>query len=188
MTGLGLGVLLALAGCATQVPSVNEPIATGRDAGKRVRLGWVSWLDDQTLFACNRRVDDSGQSVGVMGPCARFDAEGRHGVMSWGNTELPDRTRSDASPGPRCKIELEDAQLLPTPKPARVFVTVGGERKLLDEWKPDKAMSGDAFAIEPSFSPDGKTVAYVHVAIGLGEGERIVEIPDARLAPAPECK
>jgi hypothetical protein len=190
-----VAVVAVVAGCAVQTPPVasavapaSSPSSSKGDPGKRVRLGWVAWADDKTLFACTRRVDDAGAPVGVLGPCAQYDDAGRHAILSWANTEAPDRTRSDASPLPGCRVALEDAQLAPEPKPARAWLVAPSGRVLLDAWQPEATLTADAYAVEPSFSPDGKLVAYVHVAVGLGEGERIVEVAGVKLAPAPSCK
>jgi hypothetical protein len=191
---LPFALAVALSGCAPQVAnSPAPPIAATQqkgNPGRRARLGWVSWQDAESIIYCNRRVDDNGGPIGVLGPCSQLGADGTpHRLVSWLNSESPDRSNSDATPLAGCTLEQEDAQLAPQPKPARVFITGKSGRTLLDEWSPDHArLTADAYSIEPSFGPDGKTIALLHLAVGLGEGERTIEIPSATLRPAPDCK
>jgi len=194
MSGAPLVLAAALAGCAPQVtaPAAGPIAATQKNSnpGRRARLGWITWQDDSSVIYCNRRVDDAGGSVGVLGPCWQLGADGNaKKLVSWLNSEQPDKSNSDATPQAACAIEQEDAQLPPSPKPARAWLTAKSGRTQLDEWTPDHAkLQADAYSIEPCFSPDGKLIALLHLAVGLGEGVRTIEIAGASLRPAPDCK
>jgi len=182
---------LLVAGCATQSPHV-EPRKPGRPsltaAQPRARLGWVSWIDPDTLYACDRRVDDAGNTLGVMGPCWRIGTDSvKHKMVSWANAEAPDRTPSNAGPWDRCRLVLEDARMAPPLAPARLILETPTGRTTLDEWAPPTEVEGDAFTLEATFDPEGKRLGIVRLAIGLGEGERIVRIAGARLVDVPTC-
>jgi hypothetical protein len=182
-----IGLALLAASCAPQVATpiaetTNAPIAATQKngtPGHRARLGWISWQDNTSVIYCNRRLDDADGPIGVLGPCwqlALADHGAAHRLISWLNSEQPDRSRADATPL-SCALELEDARLVPQLAPARAWLVGKTDRQAIDEWTPDVAKLGaDRYLIEPSFSPDGKVIAFVHVALGVGEGERTVEI------------
>jgi hypothetical protein len=174
---------ILLVGCAAQ----GEVVKKSTVDPPRVRLGWVSWNSNDEIYACTRRVDDNGNTIGVMGPCKKIGLDGvNHTLVSWLNVETPDRSPSNASPFPAgCKLVLEDGHL---PSPARLILVTPTGRKTLDEWKPDEKTEGDVFATEATFSSDGKRMASVHLAIGLGEGERVVAVAGAKLFDTPACE
>jgi hypothetical protein len=62
------------------------------------------------------------------------------------------------------------------------------ERTALDAWKAPRDVDGDYFAVETSFSPDGKWLAIVHSAVGIGEEGRLVDVIDAQVRAAPPCR
>ena len=173
-------------GCASQAPRVEVARAVGRNA--KARLGWLTRDDPDTLVTCNRRVDDQGNGVGILGPCAKVGTDGvSHTIVSWTNAEHPDTSAADAGPWHGCWLELDDAQLVPRETPARAWFVTPGEKRLLEEWHPEPTLTADQYRLEASISPEHKWLALAHLAIGLGEGERIVEIPAARLLPLPDC-
>jgi hypothetical protein len=192
-----LAFALAFGGCAFS-PSKGPPRAvtdepapqTPRPAAHSLRLGWVAWGTPSRIYYCNRRLDDQGNPVGVTGPCWRLEAgeSEPHRMVAWMNAEHPDATTPDAFPGGKCRVELEDAQLVPAPRPARAWLVAPSGKTLLDEWTPDPKVVGDLFAVEVSFAPEGKWMALVHLAVGLGEGERSVEFAGAAIRPLPGCR
>ena len=186
---------LAAAACASQTPTVattSEPRvevkrAVGKNVPKEPRLGWVTW-DDDTLVACNRRIDDEGRSAGVLGPCKRVGADGvLHTIVSWTNFERPDASLADAGPQPICSLELQPTRA-PDTQPATVMLVQPSGTVELEAWKPESGLTADEYRVEASFSPDGKWMALVHLAIGLGEGQRTVEIAGVRRVPRPVCR
>lgn len=185
--------MILLAACApssTQRAAKAGFPARATPEHKRVRLGWVTWPNADTMIYCNRRVDDQGNLVGVLGPCWRYEAgePAPKKIMSWSNLGRPDSTPPAVGPWDRCTLELEDARLVPTPSPARASLQSPTAKTPLDEWTPDPKLTGDAYATEVSFSPEGKWMAVLHLSIGLGEGERTIEIADAKLAAVPACR
>jgi hypothetical protein len=194
-SGGSLALLSLLAGCAFS-PSKGPPRAGAhqspelRAASHSARLGWLTWSNPTTILYCNRRIDDQGNPVGVTGPCSRLEAgeQTPHRIVDWTNAGRPDSTAPTAGPWDRCSIELEDAQLVPTPKPARAFVVSPTGKTLIEEWTPDPKINGDVFALEVSFSPEGKWMAVARLAIGLGEGERTIEVSGVNIWPVPACR
>jgi hypothetical protein len=190
-------VTLLLIGCAYR-PAQGPPVENGSanananasaaNAPARLRLGWVTWPNDDTLVYCNRRLDDAGNPVGVTGPCFRQPAEKEpHRMVAFTNVERPDPTPPDRGPWPACRIELEAAQLVPAPTPARAWLVAPSGRTLLEEWTPPADVNGDAFQLEATFSPKKTWMALTHLAIGLGEGERSIEIAGATIRRTPPC-
>jgi|GEM_PF-7015141 len=187
---------LFLAACATQTPRVATRTDAARKLSKptqpRIRLAWVSWSEPKELLACTRRIDDNGNTVGVMGPCYKIgDDSTPHRLISWLNGDDPDRNPSNVILSDwenRCTLILEDAVLVPTPKPARLILVTPTGKKVLDEWTPSPKDEGDAFQVEATFSTDGKMMASVHLSVGLGEGERIIGIAGAKVFATPECE
>lgn len=104
-------------------------------------------------------------------------------ILSWLNAGRPDETSPNAVPWPRCSVELKGD----TQSASATLVSPTG-RETIDEWKPDASVGGDVYAIELSFSPEGKWMAVAHLAIHLGEGERIVEIPSVQIRNVPACR
>ena len=84
----------------------------------------MAWNSDSTLFYCNRRIDDRGNQIGVIGPCFRIkENDTPHRLVNFTNVNQPDTSPPNAGP---CHIELEDAQLVLFKKPARALI--GGNR------------------------------------------------------------
>lgn len=149
-----------------------------------MRLGWITWSDVNEVLYCNRRLDDAGNLVGVLGPCWRMSAGERpKKILSWLNAGRPDDTPPNAVPWTRCSVELKgDSQ-----SASATLVSPTG-REPIEEWKPDATVGGDVYGVELSFSPEGKWLAVVHLAVHLGEGERIVEIPSVEIRNVPACR
>ena len=160
----GLPLVIALAGCAHAPPPEPAKPGVTISAPARPRLAFVAWLDGKPI-TCPGTLDDE----------AKFTPKSPACMQGARDTSSPDAAG-------RCRFRREDAVLVPALKPARLFV---GD-KLLAEWTPDT--DGDQFTLEPSLSPDGRQLAVLHVAIGLGEMTRTVETAKVTLLPAPDCK
>lgn len=175
-------LLLASALAACHAPKPRAPLVT--PSGAPMRLGWVTWSDVNELVYCNQRLDDGGNRVGVLGPCWHLVAgEAPKKMLSWLNAGRRDDTPPASVPWQRCSVELKgDTQA------ASATLVTPTSRELLDDWKPDASVGGDVYGVELSFSPEGKWMAVVHVAVHLGEGERIVEIPSVEIRPVPACR
>jgi hypothetical protein len=182
-TSLWLGLLLALgAGGCKRPLSARPPLKSS--TGQPFRLGWVTWSDVDELLYCNRRIDDNGEQVGVLGPCFRLAAGERpKQIMSWLNAGRPDATPPLAGPWDRCTLEHKGDS-----NGAQLTLVTPTKKEPLEDWQPDSKVGGDAYAVEVSFSPEGKWMAVVHVAIHLGDGERIIEIPFVDIRPVPACR
>jgi hypothetical protein len=182
-----------LSGCAFS-PTKGAPRARETPGGRHLaahslRLGWLTWSNPTTVLYCNRRIDDQGNPVGVTGPCWRQEAgDAPHRIVTWTNAGRPDPAPPTQGPWDRCAIELEDAQLVPVAKPARAFVVSPTGKTLIEEWTADPKLNGDLFALEVSFSPEGQWMAVAKLAIGLGEGERTVEMAGVDILPVPACR
>ena len=189
-------VAVTLSACATQTPRIATRAAAAKRLAKptspRLRLGWVSWNEPREIVACTRRVDDNGNTVGVMGPCYRIgDDSTAHRLVSWLNGDDPDRNPANvilADWENRCSLIIEDYQAVPSPRPARLIMITPSGKKVLDEWTPSPKDEGDAFQVEATFSTDGTVMASVHLSIGLGEGERIIGIAGAKVFSTPACE
>lgn len=151
--------IIALAACAHSPPQQPMPTAVGGHP----RLAWVAWSPNQPLTCPGTLDEEANFRPKAMCPRGLRD------------TSSPDAAGT-------CRFRREDAVLVPTIKPARLFL---GD-KLLVEWTPDT--DGDQFTLEPSLSPDGRQLAVLHVAIGLGEMTRTVEAVKVTLLPAPDCR
>ena len=171
---------LALAGC--HAPRARAPLQA--PSGAPLRLGWITWSDVNEIVYCNRRLDDNGGQIGVLGPCWRQTAGERpKKILSWLNAGRPDESPPTAVPWQRCFVERAgDTQ------GARLTLRTPTETETLEDWKPDATVGGDVYGLEVSFSPEGRWMAVVRLAIHLGEGERIVEIPSVDIRPVPACR
>ena len=181
---LTLVSVLFAAACAPQVAATRPLLTRSQQAAARPKLGWIAWQDESSVLYCNRRVDDDGNPIGVLGPCKQRALGGdAKSVMSWLNSESPD-SASQAPAG--CAVDAVDADLVQH-KPARAEWVAPSGRAPLDEWQPDPKLQADVYRIEASFSPEGQTLALAHVAIHVGEGERIIEFADVKLLAMPAC-
>ena len=161
------------------------------DGGMRhdQRLAWVAWAGDRPAFgACGRRTDDLA-SLGQRGRCWVVEGPGAAPVeRDW--TALPgfvqDRSPVDQAPG-RCRVAVDDVGGDPAAPPARATLVGPGGAQEIAAWAVPATVDGDYFALETSFSPDGRWLAVVRAAVGLG-GERLVEIAGVEVRPAPPCR
>jgi hypothetical protein len=189
MRRLMLALCLLAGACRAHAPAIFH--ATGGVAGPvRPRLAAVLWPTASGFIYCNRRLDDDAHPVGVAGPCSRIDAGERepHRIVSWASLGRFDATPAQAGPWDRCRAELEDATLVPTRRPARAWLVTPTGRTLLEEWTPEADLTGDVYTIELSFAPEGQWMAVEHVMVGLGEGERVVEVTGVAIRQVPACR
>jgi hypothetical protein len=164
-----------LAACATQSPSVEVRHQIGLRAPEEPRLGWVTWADDETLVGCSRRIDDEGNPVGVLGPCKKVGPDGVvRPLVSWLNAEAPDRSPLG--------FRVEPSRR-PDEAPARLWAG----KMLIEAWTPEKELTADEYRVEATRSPAGKWLGLVHLAIGIGEGQRTIEVTGLRLIPAADA-
>lgn len=172
---------LLLGGCKLS-PSARAPLKTAN--GAPMRLGWVTWSDVNELIYCNRRLDDSGEQTGVLGPCWQ-ELAGEHPkkLFSWLNGGRPDETPPNAGPWQRCAVELKGDS-----KGATATLLTPTGREAIEDWKPDSKVGGDVYGLELSFSPEGKWMAVLHLGIHLGDGERIVEVSSVDIRTVPACR
>jgi hypothetical protein len=179
-----LVALLIVGGC--HAPQSRAPLTT--PTGALLRLGWITWSDVNEVLYCNRRLDDAGNAVGVLGPCWRMSAgEPPKKILSWLNAGRPDERPPNAVPWSRCTIELRGSLKGDSQSASATLVSPTG-REPIEAWTPDASVAGDLYAVELSFSPEGKWLAIVRLAVHLGEGERIVEIPSVDIRPVPACR
>jgi hypothetical protein len=186
---------LTLASCAHEGIPHPAPSKHAIPPGKE-RLAAVMWPVAKAIIYCTRRLDDYAQPVGVAGPCWRLEAGDPEPskTLSWSTlgrfeTSPPDTT--PASYGGRCHLEIEQGQRTPALKPARLTWVTPSGRKVLDDWMPTDdpdAIEADGYTIETTFAPEGEWMAILHVAVGLGDGERVVRVPHAKMIRVPACE
>ncbi len=192
-SALLLGLLTAAA-CAKKVPVVKRP-APGLAMSEGVRLGSVMWPTAKTIIYCTQRVDDAARPVGVAGPCMRLEAGDAAAtkILSWATLGRFDKSPPNhvpASLGGRCRIEIQQGQRNPALRSATLTWVTPTRREVLDDWMPtdeNVAVEADAFTSEASFSPEGEWLAILHIAVGLGEGERVVQVASVRMMRIPAC-
>lgn len=176
-----LALSLSLLSCKSG-PSPKLPQKTA--SGAPFRLGWVTWSDVNELIYCNRRLDDGGEQTGVLGPCwQELAGERPKKLFSWLNGGRPDETPPNAGPWQRCAIELKGDSHGAT---ATLLTPTG--REPIEAWKPDASVAGDVYALELSFSPEGKWMAVLRLGVHLGDGERIVEVSSVDIRTVPACR
>lgn len=185
-----------LAGCGTaRFGATQGPGAVSSRSG-RVRLAAVMWPTGKSVIACTRRLDDQGRPVGVAGPCTKLEAGENDAVkvLSWATLGRFDDTPPDVGPASvngRCRFEIEDAQKIPSLKAAKLWWVTPTKRQELAAWTPDAekgVADSDAFTLEVSLAPEGEWLAILRVAVGLGEGERIVQVASMNLVRVPACE
>jgi hypothetical protein len=182
-----------LAGCLyspAKGPARVDSVEPARNPGApSLRLGWLMWTSASTVVFCHRRLDDDGNPVGVTGPCFKSSVDnpnpGR--IVAFVSPGKPDPAPPNVAP-PGCTIELEEAQLVPAPKPARAWLVSSTGKTLLEEWSPAREVNGDRFVLETSLSPDGKWLALARLAVGVGEGERSIEPASIVFKPVSSCR
>jgi hypothetical protein len=193
---LVITLLFAAPGCKRDAPPAGPPpppVAGPKvalpDGGMRhtQRLAWVSWSSDAIFQACGRRTPDLA-TQGKLGECSSVPARGPKGIEHSVVAPLAhDASAPDAAPG-GCRVLFDDAPGDPAAPPARATLIGPTARLPLDEWRPAREVDGDYFAVETSYSPDGKWLGIVHTSVGLGDGDQLIEVKSIEVRPAPPCK
>jgi hypothetical protein len=180
-------VVALVGGCAHTTPAVKR--GPGLAMEPKLRLAAVMWPNGHSAIYCTRRLDDYGKPVGVAGPCRRLEAGETDTVkiLSWATLGRFDNTPPDAVPsslGGRCTIEITQGK---KDAPATLTWVTPSRREELDRWTLDPNSYADAFTSEASFAPEGEWMILLHVTVGLGDGERIIEVPSVRMIKVPAC-
>jgi len=182
---------VALAGCpkhdaaptSPPPPTVAGPKVALPDGGMRhtERLATAAWRGGAFRACGERNGGPSGcKLVAAAGERASDAAADGEGFAA-------DRSPPTSAPGV-CRVLFDDAPGDPAAPPARATLVGPAARQPLDEWRPAGTVDGDYFAVETSFSPDGKWLAVYRVAVGLGTDERLVELAGVQVRPAPACR
>lgn len=194
MRRLAIGALLVCSCPRSDPPATGKtpipvagPAVALPDGGLRhtARLAWTAWSADAIFQACSRRTSDFALQ-GKLGECNSVPARAS---IQRGSVVAPlvhDASAVDAAPR-GCRVIFDDAPGDPAAPPARATLAGPSARQPLDEWRPAREDNGDYFAVETSFSPDGKWLAIVHTAVGLGDGEQSVDVKSIEVRPAPAC-
>jgi hypothetical protein len=199
--GAALALALATAGCPrrdappTSPPPPLSPGPAGPTADGGLhhteRLAKLGWRADGAFRACGDPPSGSGAAgkPSRPGPCLVVPRPGERAVAV---PAPPPDYRDDTTPFDRapggCHLRFDDAPGDPGAPAARATLVGAAAATPLDAWSPERTVDGDYFAIEASFSPDGKWLALVHVAVGIGEDERRVDVVGAEVRAAPGCR
>jgi hypothetical protein len=156
------------------------------------RLAWVAWRAggaNPTFAACGRRTADLGVQGQLCGCVVveRAGAAPTPGAWTEDAGFIRDRSAVEFAPG-GCRVLLDDVPGDPGAPPARATLLGPGARLAIDEWRPPATVDGDYFAIETSYSPDGRWLAVVRAAVGIGDADRLVELSSVEVRPAPTCR
>lgn len=154
------------------------------------------WPNGKSIIYCTQRIDDNAQPTGVAGPCLRLEAGEQNAtkVISWATLGRFERSSPSTVPtsfGGRCKIELTQGQRIPSLRSATLTWVTPTKREVIDDWLPtdeNAIVEADAFTTEATFAPEGEWFAILHVAVSLGDGERVVSVPSAKLLKVPACE
>jgi hypothetical protein len=196
-----LAAAFTLAGCPRRdapptsppPPQSAGPSGALADGGMHhtERLAQAGWRSDGAFQACGDfpwARDQPGKPLRP-GPCL---VVARAGELPIAVPAPQPGYAADASPPERapggCRVRFDDAPGDPGAPAARATLVGTTARAALDAWKAPREVSGDYFAVETSFSPDGKWLAIVHSAVGIGEEGRLVGVIDAEVRAAPPCK
>ena len=169
-------------------PPVKEgtPVALPADGIHHTeRLAWSAWLPSGAFIACGRTTDDFSKQ-GRLGKCLTAAPGPAPAPATWPAGAARDASPVDAAPA-GCKVLLDDIPGDPGAPPARATLVGPTGKTPLAEWKPPREVDGDYFALETSFSPDGKTLALARTSVGRGEGDQRVDVVSVELRPAPPC-
>ena len=152
------------------------------------RLALVAWKG--SLFGACGRLTTEPAVPGVAKGCVVVgEPAAAAAPLDWTSDRGFVRDTSPADAGPNgCRVLFDDAPGDPSAPPARATLQGQAAQLPLDAWRPQSTVDGDYFAIETSFSPDGKWLGVVHTAVGIGEGEQRIEVVSAELRPAPVCR
>ncbi|MSP62349.1 MAG: hypothetical protein EXR72_18855 [Myxococcales bacterium] len=198
-SGLLIFAALSLTACPRRDPATPAAALPAPALGPRValpdggvhhteRLAWTAWRADGAFAACGRRTADF-TVAGTLRGCVIVERPGGSPApLDWSGDPAFRRESApvDAAPG-GCRVLLDDVPGDPGAPAARATLQGPSGATVLDAWKPPPAVDGDYFAIETSFSPDGRLLAVIHTAIGLGPDERTVDVAGIELRPAPAC-
>ncbi len=182
---------LLLAGCPKRDPApVTPPPAPSpgpagpvSDGGKHhtERFAEVAWKPDGTFRYCSVR----GKPIKCMtiakagdAPQPAPDADASFAI---------DRSPPSSATG-NCKVAFDDAGGDPGAPPAKASLRGPAGTQPIDEWHPAQTDNGDFFLVETSFSPDGKWLAVLHVAVGVGIDEQTADVIHAEVRAAPICR
>ena len=183
---------LVLSACARPrlEPPSPMPYRPAVDAGihHTARLGWSAWRGDGAFAICGRRTSDL-TTAGKLRGCLQVPAAGAASFPLAGELDAfgsRDATSPEAALG-GCQIVLDDVVAAASGPPARATLIGKTTRTLLGEWRPALNIDGDYFALEVSFSPDGKWLALARIAVGLGE-DQTVDIAGVEVRGTPPCR
>lgn len=179
-----------LSACATTNTVTTNRNSKDPDKQPSVRLGQLVWQGNNVVTICTRRIDDNANVVGVAGPCwkAELGKAEMTRIVSWIGAGPNDTKAVDEYPNTSCRFEAKDAQLVPPEQPATLTLVSPTGKQEIYSWPPPAGATADAYRLEPSLSPDGKTLAIVRLQIGIGEGQRVIEPEGVDLREAPACK
>jgi hypothetical protein len=187
-------LVLALVSCAHDGGKPASPPPNAMPPG-HARLAAVMWPVAKAIIYCTRRIDDYARPVGVAGPCKRLEAGDPEPVstISWATLGRFENSAPDAMPasvGGRCHLEITQGQRAPAATPALLTWVAPSGKTVLEAWTPSgaDAVDTDAYTLEATFAPEGEWMAILHVAVGLGDGERIVKVPYAKMIRVPACE
>lgn len=195
MQHAALLLCVAAAGCSPRAasPPAPPPVPPGPklalpDGGMRhtERLLQGGWVAPGCWMVCGHR--GSGKDVAGLACRQVGAAESPCQSAPGSRTVTVDPTPPDSAPG-GCRVWLEDISGDPAVRrPARATLIAPAGRTPLDEWSPAATDDGDYFAIETSFSPDGKWLGVARLAVGIGDGDKVVRVVSAEVRRAPPCR
>ena len=158
------------------------------------RFAWVGWrVDGEHAWfgVCDRRTREFAEP-GKLERC-RVIADGGGRAFdgdSWSGDErfVRDETSPDFAPG-RCRVWFQDLGGTASSMVASAYhVDENGlSLRAIADWHPEPSIEADYLALETSFSPDGKWVALLRSAVGLGSGDLRVDVLNVELRRAPTC-
>ena len=191
--------LLLVAGCpkrdaALPGQAAGEAVVAAPPPGTHhtTRLAHGAWRGDGAYGVCGRRSSDL-TVAGQLTRCVVVEhvaASPRPFDWSADPSFLIDRSPVEAGPA-GCRFRHDDVSGDPSSPAARAtLLGLGGDGAhdlLIDAWKAPPSVDGDYFAIVTSLSPDGRFLAIVHSAVGIGDSDHIVEVAGVELRLAPPC-
>lgn len=172
-------------------PVSPGPAVTLPDGGMRhtIRLAGAGWDAASAFQACARHLDDAGTPRPPFGPCliVRGPGAAAEAQPAPDRAFFDDTSVSTAAPD-GCHTAFFDVPGDPGAPAARAFLVGPSASALLDSFRPPSTVDGDQFAIETSYSPDHSRLALIHSALGLGDGDRRVDVVAVEMRAAPACR